>query len=195
MVIFKVSSEIHPQAPEGGKIFTVDEINSPCASPMFRDWLKGRYARYGLLIRPLDLALILIMLLFCLARSKLANILFAKQLQKEFDASSVPALAISINPGGVATDTVLNNMGSVVLFGPLLRFLVGRLAKTPLEGAATALFAATSPQVRAQSKDFAGAYLIPYGKPTLGSKDSQDLKLAEKLWKASDEISAAVLNK
>jgi len=35
--------------------------------------------------------------------SKLANLLFAKQLQKVFDAEGVQAISISLNPGDVRT--------------------------------------------------------------------------------------------
>lgn len=38
--------------------------------------------------------------------SKLANLLFARQLQKKFDAEGINALAISIHPGEVKTGTL-----------------------------------------------------------------------------------------
>ncbi|KAJ7700233.1 hypothetical protein B0H14DRAFT_3528127 [Mycena olivaceomarginata] len=69
----------------------VDEVNDTLASAQSTNSLFGRYARY--------------------ARSKLANIIFAKGLQKEFDSSSSSALPIAVNPGGVATGTVMGNMG------------------------------------------------------------------------------------
>jgi len=40
---------------------------------------------------------------FVIAMSKLANLLFAKQLQKVFDAEGVQAISISLNPGDVKT--------------------------------------------------------------------------------------------
>jgi hypothetical protein len=35
--------------------------------------------------------------------SKLANILFTKEIQKRFDAEGIPAISISLHPGGVLT--------------------------------------------------------------------------------------------
>ncbi|KAJ7853624.1 hypothetical protein B0H14DRAFT_2580247 [Mycena olivaceomarginata] len=99
------------------------------------------------------------------ARSKLANIIFAKGLQKEFDSSSSSALPIAVNPGGVATETVMGNMGSVPLIGPVLRILVSNLASTPLDGAAATLYAATSPEIRRQ----AGISKAPVLTPTARS--------------------------
>lgn len=126
-------------------------------------------------------------------RSKLANILFAKQLQKTFEAASSPAISISVNPGGVATDTVLENMGSVFLIGFILRWLVAKFAKTPLDGANSALYAATSPEILKKATVWKGAYVLPIGKIAEASKDAQDAVLAERFWRTSDEISDEIL--
>lgn len=132
----------------------------------------------------------------CIARSKLANILFASELQRKFESASSPALSISVNPGGVATETVLKSAGSVFLVGPILRFVVGRLAQSPLDGACTALFAATSRDVRARDKEFSGAYLVPYGKiATVGvSDDAKNVELAGKLWESSRVVTERILS-
>jgi NAD(P)-dependent dehydrogenase (short-subunit alcohol dehydrogenase family) len=52
--------------------------------------------------------------------SKLANLLFARQLQKKFDAEGVKALAISLHPGLVKTSTVLIPPPQYLLQGLLL---------------------------------------------------------------------------
>jgi len=173
--VVTIASPIHSRAPPGGKFLTIDEVNDPLASAGSVNSLFGRYARY--------------------ARSKLANILFAKGLQQQFDSSNSSALSMSINPGGVATETVQNNMGSVKLIGPVLRFLVSNLASSPLDGASAALYAATSPEVRRQAAKFKGAYLDPTGKIDKPTKDGQDEALATRLWKASEKITTEVLSK
>jgi len=173
--VLTISSAIHGRAPPGGKFSTVEEVNETLGSAGSPNGLFARYARY--------------------ARSKLANILFAKGLQNEFDSADSPAISMSINPGGVATETVLNNMGSTALVGPVLRFLVSNMALSPLDGATAALYAATSPEVRTQAAKYKGAYMDPSGKLEKPSKDGQDSELVTKLWKASDEITAKVLSK
>ncbi|KAJ7436787.1 NAD(P)-binding protein [Mycena galericulata] len=173
--VVTISSDIHSRAPAGGKFSTLDEVNEtlgPTGSP---NGLFARYARY--------------------ARSKLANILFAKGLQNKFDSADSSVISISVNPGGVATETVLNNMGSVTLVGPVMRFLVSNLAASPLDGAAGVLFAATSREVRRQEVKFKGAYIGPNGKISQPSKDGQDSALVTKLWKASEEITVKMLSK
>ncbi|KAJ7227377.1 NAD(P)-binding protein [Mycena pura] len=173
--VITVSSAIHARAPPGGRFLSISEVNETLASAQSTDGLFGRYARY--------------------ARSKLANILFAKGLQKEFDSASSPALSIAVNPGGVATETVMNNMGSVTLIGPVLRFLVGNLASSPLDGAAAALYAATSPDIRHQAAKFKGAYLDPHGKISQPNKDGQSEELVANLWAASDDITTQILSR
>lgn len=37
------------------------------------------------------------------AKSKLANILWTKQLQERYDAKNIPIICISLHPGGVHT--------------------------------------------------------------------------------------------
>ncbi|KDQ24062.1 hypothetical protein PLEOSDRAFT_1048693 [Pleurotus ostreatus PC15] len=170
-----VSSSIHSRAPAAGKFATLVEINDPLAPPSSQDGIVARYARY--------------------ARSKLANILYAKQLQKEFDASSSTALAISLHPGGVATETVLDDQESVPFLGPVLKFLVAKLAKSPLDGALVALHAATSPDVRKNSATYGGAYIGSLAKVTPASADGQSDDLAKKLWEVTEQISTEILSK
>lgn len=98
-----------------------------------------------------------------------------------------------MNPGGVATETVLNSAVSVMLVGPILRFVIAKLAQTPLDGATTALYAATSKEVRARQKEFVGAYLVPYGKIAPTSNDAKDAQLAGKLWETSEIVTEKIL--
>lgn len=92
---------------------------------------------------------------------------------------------------------MLNSAGSVVIVGPILRFAISKFAKTSLDGASSALYAATSPEVKRNVKTYSGAYLMPVGKIVEGSvsKDAQSAALAERLWKASEDISEEILAK
>ncbi|KZT28725.1 NAD(P)-binding protein [Neolentinus lepideus HHB14362 ss-1] len=167
----RVSSSVHTLAPRGGKFSTKEEINNTLSwSPLTTNSIFARYARYG--------------------RSKL--ILFAMELRTRFaSSSSSPALSIALHPGCVATETVLASMHAVPIIGPLMRFAVSRLAMSPLDGAATALFAATPPVVRERAGEFAGAYLVPYGE-IAGAGDGLH---ARRLWEASEELVREILRK
>ncbi|KAJ7886672.1 hypothetical protein B0H13DRAFT_2666673 [Mycena leptocephala] len=98
-------------APAGGKFNTLEEINDPLGPINSPNGIRSRYARY--------------------ARSKLAGILFIKELQQY----STLVRASARDSG-------------VPLIGPLFRFAISKFARSPLDGAATALFAATSLDVR-----------------------------------------------
>ncbi|KAJ7662896.1 NAD(P)-binding protein [Mycena rosella] len=172
--VVTIASAVHSFAPSGGKFLTLEEINDPLGPVDSPNGIKSRYARY--------------------ARSKLANILFVKELQKHLDDASSPAVSTSVDPGGVATDTVLTAQNNVPLVGPLLRFAISKLARSPLDGAATALFAATSPDVARRRVEFKGAFVSDFGAIGQASKDGENLALAGKLWAATAEMSAKILS-
>ncbi|KAJ7762012.1 NAD(P)-binding protein [Mycena maculata] len=172
--VVTIASAVHSMAPSGGKFKSLEEINDrlgPVSSP---NGIKSRYARY--------------------ARSKLANILFSKELQKHFVAASSPALSMLVDPGGVATETVLTSSGGVPLVGWLLGFAISRLARSPLDGATTALFAATSLDVAQKRAEFKGAFVADFGVIKRGSRDAENPELAEALWTATEGITADILS-
>ncbi|KAI1262810.1 short-chain dehydrogenase [Xylariaceae sp. FL1019] len=118
--------------------------------------------------------------------SKLANILFAKQLQKTFDATNTKGIALALHPGLIKTDGVVNSLQP-----GKARTLDGRL--TPAEGALTALFAATNPVVVAQRENYKGAYLVPPGSIEALTGDANDDDLAQELWTTSEQVVKAIL--
>jgi WW domain-containing oxidoreductase len=111
-------------------------------------------------------------------QSKLANLLFAKELQRRFAGTKKTAYAV--HPGVVATN-LARNLGPVrsrvlAAIGPL--FL-----KSVAEGAATEVFAA----VNAKALPLAGSYLSDSNveKPRA---DAEDAALATRLWAESEKI-------
>ncbi|KAJ6562841.1 NAD(P)-binding protein [Mycena vulgaris] len=172
--VVTIASAVHSFAPTGGKFTSLEDINDPLGPVNSPNGIRSRYARY--------------------ARSKLANILFSKQLQKHFDAASSPALSMSVDPGGVSTDTVLTAQNNVPVVGPLLRFAISKFARSPLDGAATALFSATSPDVARRRVEFKGAFVSDFGVIAGASKDAEKPELAEELWAATLEITDKILS-
>ncbi|KAJ7657791.1 NAD(P)-binding protein [Mycena polygramma] len=172
--VIMIASAVHSFAPSGGKFNTLEEINDPLGPVNSPNGIRSRYARY--------------------ARSKLAGILFAKELQRHFDAADAPALVMAVDPGGVATETVLTSaQNGVPLIGPLFRFAISKFARSPLDGAATPLFAATSPDVRSTYPKFKGALVYDFGAIARASKDAENTELAKRLWATTLDISAEIL--
>jgi NAD(P)-dependent dehydrogenase (short-subunit alcohol dehydrogenase family) len=111
-------------------------------------------------------------------QSKLANILFAKELQRRFASSK--KIAMSVHPGVIPTK-LSRNTGSAGQ--RLLNMLAPVFLKTVQQGAATQLFAAVHPGAAAMG----GQYLADCN-VARSSRHSEDPALARKLWEVSERI-------
>ena len=110
-------------------------------------------------------------------QSKLANILFTRELARRLEGSGVTANCL--HPGVVATGFGHNNRG---LFGMLMKLVAPALA-TPAEGADTAVWLATAPEVTGAS----GRYFIGR-QPVTPSPAAQDIVAARRLWEVSEAL-------
>ncbi|RUS18907.1 hypothetical protein BC937DRAFT_88179 [Endogone sp. FLAS-F59071] len=107
-------------------------------------------------------------------RSKLANILFARELTKKLGAKGVKNIYVnSNNPGAVSSD-----LQRYATYVNILKYFV-TFVNTD-EGALTQMYLATSPEV--EEKDIRGQYYVPIAKPGTPSKYALNDKLAEELW-------------
>ncbi|KAG8991450.1 hypothetical protein FRB94_005323 [Tulasnella sp. JGI-2019a] len=126
--------------------------------------------------------------------SKLANILFAKELQRQFDEQGIPALSLSVHPGAVYTEgTTIAAMGMGPILGRIAMAISNLFFVSPYKGAWNTLFAATSARVRANRAELAGAYLVPVGiikVPKMG--DGDFVVAARDLWETSQRAVAAM---
>lgn len=115
-------------------------------------------------------------------QSKMANLLFAKELQRRFAGTKKTAYAV--HPGVVATNLARN-------LGPVLSRVLGAMGpyflKSVGEGAATEVFAA----VNAKALPLAGNYLSDSNAETPRA-DAQDAALAARLWAESEKIVQAL---
>jgi NAD(P)-dependent dehydrogenase (short-subunit alcohol dehydrogenase family) len=109
-------------------------------------------------------------------QSKLANILFTRALARRLTGSGVTANAM--HPGLVHTGFGSNNRQ---WFWRLVYFFVNRLALTPAQGAETAVYLATAPEVEGVT----GQYFVKC-RPAATSAAAQDEAAAERLWAVSE---------
>lgn len=110
--------------------------------------------------------------------SKLANILFTRELARRLEGSGVTAT--SVNPGMVATG-IWGNTGGV--FGWLIGTLGPLFMQSPAKGAATQVYLATSPEAEGVN----GLYYSD-SKAKAPSAAAQDDELARRLWDISAEM-------
>lgn len=146
--VVMLSSSAHSQAPKGGV-----ELDNLDGAKGYTAW--GNYGQ-----------------------SKIANILFAKELARKFEGTKKTANAV--HPGVIATN--LGRHMSPALGVPF-RALAPLLLKTVPQGAATEVFVATSPKLDGVSGEyFADCNVVA------PRADAKDAELAKKLWAKSEEI-------
>ncbi len=112
------------------------------------------------------------------ARSKLANILFTRELARREAGTALTVNAL--HPGVVATGIWKAGFAPV---DRLAQWGMARFALTPEEGADTLLYLATSPEVAGVS----GKYFVKR-KPVMPSEAARDDALARRLWEVSERL-------
>jgi NAD(P)-dependent dehydrogenase (short-subunit alcohol dehydrogenase family) len=110
-------------------------------------------------------------------RSKLCNLYFTNELARRLEGTGVTVNAM--HPGFVATNMGANNGRLVRLFLPL----VHRNSLTPEQGASTAVYLASSPDVEGVT----GKYFVRE-RERASDPVSYDESAARRLWKMSEEI-------
>jgi NAD(P)-dependent dehydrogenase (short-subunit alcohol dehydrogenase family) len=130
------------------------------------------------------------------ANSKLANVLFALELQRRAAAAASPLTSTAAHPGVTATNLVASpdGLGSIPLLGALSRPFTRLLLAGATEGAEATLYAATVAEP--------GSYTGPTGLretrgpvgPAALSRPAQDPDLARELWILSEELTGVVFD-
>jgi NAD(P)-dependent dehydrogenase (short-subunit alcohol dehydrogenase family) len=115
-------------------------------------------------------------------QSKLANLLFTRELARRLTASGSTALSAAAHPGSTRTELQRHSR--------LMAAAVAIVSQLPPEGALPSLYAATAPDVRG------GEYFGPsrmfgmLGPPdrARSSARSQDVVTARRLWEVSEQV-------
>ncbi|KAF9223134.1 NAD(P)-binding protein [Gyrodon lividus] len=152
--IVVVSSAGHELVPGEPRFRNFDDINNE-----YKNALVPSFARY--------------------CYTKLANILYASELQRRLDAEGSPITVISLHPGSVNT---FSRKPQLKKFSWLVDILVYPFFVHPDVGGYTSVIAAASPEV-AQNRDmYKGAYLVPIGKIKNPTDTARDEGIAKELW-------------
>lgn len=116
------------------------------------------------------------------AQSKLANLLFAHELQRRLSEAGGRTISVAAHPGVAATEGMRRDTS---LQGKLL---AGGPAQTPEMGALPMLYAATEPGVAGGACIGPDGFMQRSGYPTLvrSSRTSRDTTLADQLWQRSE---------
>lgn len=111
-------------------------------------------------------------------QSKLANILMTYELARRLKGTGVTVNAV--HPGAVSTNLGIDRSSG---FGKSIVWLLKPFFQTAKEGAKTAIYLATSPEVSQVS----GKYFVNL-KEEKTTGESVDLQLAKKLWVVSEKL-------
>jgi len=126
--------------------------------------------------------------------SKLANILFAKELQRRARAAGTALLSLPVHPGVSVTNIVQNGPGAKGLKMQVFKLLAPVLMQPDAIGALPTLYAATSPQ--AEGGDYIGpdGFMELKGSPVVVQPRANGLDVAtgEKLWAVSEALTGVV---
>ena len=123
-------------------------------------------------------------------QSKLANLIFALELQRRSDAQGWGVMSNAAHPGFARTELIAKGPGLESILSKIGMYIQPWISQSAAEGALPTLFAATSPEARG------GAYYGPNGfneikgAPTAAkiSKTARDEATAKKLWEVSEKL-------
>jgi NAD(P)-dependent dehydrogenase (short-subunit alcohol dehydrogenase family) len=132
------------------------------------------------------------------AQSKLADLMFAFELDRRFRAAHLAMLSIAVHPGVAQSNLfkVGNSQGLARIAESVLQHSIGSLLNSQLGGAVPTLFAATSPDAKG------GAYYGSQGFQEMRGGDVGPAKIAEqakdqaawaRLWGVCEELSGVSL--
>ena len=126
--------------------------------------------------------------------SKLANLLFAKELDRRARAKGLPLLSVAVHPGVSKTSIFANGPGTSDLKSKVMHLLAPLLMQDENMGALPTEYAATAPAVHG------GEYIGPdglgelkgYPKVVTPRPQALDEATARKLWEKSEQLTGVV---
>jgi NAD(P)-dependent dehydrogenase (short-subunit alcohol dehydrogenase family) len=127
-------------------------------------------------------------------QSKLANLLFALELQRRSDRAGWGITSLAAHPGVSSTDLIANGAGSEAgITTALSRLFVGWFSQSPAAGALPQIFAATSPAAKPAAYYGPDGFMEITGAPgeARPARQAFDTVAAARLWSISEELTGA----
>lgn len=120
-------------------------------------------------------------------QSKLANLMFAYDLQRRLAAAQAKTIAVAAHPGVAATELMRHMPGANL---PGVDWISNKVLNTAEMGALPTLRAATDPAVKGGQYYGPDGFRELRGHPKLvdSSKQSKDVAVQERLWTVSEEL-------
>jgi NAD(P)-dependent dehydrogenase (short-subunit alcohol dehydrogenase family) len=115
-------------------------------------------------------------------QSKLANLLFTRELERRLRAANVDALAAAAHPGSTRTELQRHS--------GMMDAIVRVFSQTAPEGALPTLYAATAPEVRGGEYFGPSGFMGCLGPPgrARSTARSRDPELSQRLWDVSEQL-------
>jgi NAD(P)-dependent dehydrogenase (short-subunit alcohol dehydrogenase family) len=122
------------------------------------------------------------------SQSKLANLLFAYELQRKFTAHNIDAISVGAHPGYAATNLQFHSGSG--WRDAMMRFTNMLFAQSAAMGALPTLFAAVDPSVRGGQYIGPSGMMEMHGYPAVvkSNPESNDPLIAQKLWEVSEKL-------
>ena len=127
-------------------------------------------------------------------RTKLANILFARELEKRARAAGSKLVSIPVHPGVSRTNIIENGMKPTGLQALVIGAVASLVMQSDAAGALPTLYAATSPNAGGGEYIGPDGFLGIKGSPTVEQPKAQalDEAVAARLWEVSEQLTGVV---
>lgn len=122
------------------------------------------------------------------AQSKLANILFAKELHKRMRVRGGRVKVFSVHPGLVRTEVTRHMHWLVQALNALFAPLLSALQKTPEQGAYCSVYCASDPELVAKPDAAVGGKYFFHCQVAPESDAAQNMEAARLLWDVSAQL-------
>ena len=121
-------------------------------------------------------------------QSKLANLLFAYELDRKLKSSGSGAISVAAHPGISSTN--------LVSLPPLLKWLEDRLLMTPAKGALPTVVGATNQELKGGEYIGPAGFRQSYGSPAIlkSGGQSNNKTISARLWSLSEEMTGFKYN-
>lgn len=132
------------------------------------------------------------------AQSKLANLLFANELDRKFKSHNIDAIAVGVHPGYTATNLQSSGpaVGGSSMFSRIYKVTNLLFAQNVDKGALPLLYAAVGPDVKGGDFIGPGGFRSLRGHPkrVKAKNTAYNDEAAQKLWEISEEKTGLVYN-